>query len=56
MTTIYFPCPGCATELSFTRGDKRDAPVTATCDRCGLRYVMTPDGVHRIDDRAAKDR
>jgi hypothetical protein len=47
LTTIFFPCPGCARELPFARGEARDGAITATCDRCVATYVMTPTGVYR---------
>ena len=49
LTTIFFPCPGCAKELAFTRDEARDLAITATCDRCVARYAMTPSGVHRVE-------
>jgi hypothetical protein len=48
VTTIFFPCPGCARELAFTRGEDRGLAITATCDWCLATYAMTPSGVHRV--------
>jgi hypothetical protein len=55
LTTIFFPCPGCAKELAFMRGGALDDAITATCDRCLATYAMTPSGVHRVggDDRGS---